>query len=616
MDKKIYNIADFGEIFEGENITEEQKWCNTRALQTAIDTAGQNGGGIVVIPEGTFYLNGHQEAGDIPGFPESMNTACIYITYGNIEIRGAGIDKTFIVTPHEYKIIKNTLQRVHAFRIMPPPGTEIEKLTFRDFDLCGGFHGDGDNRWPAKIDTGAGWDVTHKGLAFFDMGVKEVEVDHLCIHGYSGEIIYGRGPVVQTFTMRYCKTYDTNGQCFNACAHHTLMEYCQLGHPDYVSNLWIEYGNMNWYKHLGDGTFVCRNCYFINNFRNGVFFNEGYNDNYRILIENNIFDIRYGLKENNAHVCCVTFDGGTSGPVLIRNNTFISRDGCVSAINSDTWGAHHRYKDENITIENNYFKGFRTILSLAGSYGSPQPDRMINNRKEKQYKNFLFRNNVVDGFSGEDERNIMYLGNDKETMLDYNDPRWQCKTMPNLKNIVVEDNTFNNVVFPLVLDHYGSVPAFRNNLYNNLKLDAVPYSSREAVQTVSKQHNRVVPNFEFLKVNANEPTDVRLRAYNPMELTVPAYAEGYEVLIGGNEGTAPITFIPDDTNTWKTAVVITENNHMRIRFDRELAKWMLIELIDKKLEYKGKGADTSVLIGADMTQHIGTFDTVIDKTYF
>ena len=36
--------------------------------------------------------------------------------------------------------------------------------------------------------------------------------------------------------------------------------------------------------------------------------------------------------------------------------------------------------------------------------------------------------------------NIMIFGSDKETMIDYIDPRWQSKCMPNLKNIVVESN--------------------------------------------------------------------------------------------------------------------------------------------------------------------------------
>ena len=615
MDKKIYKISDFGTIFEGENTTEEQKWSNTKALQKAIDTAGQNGGGTVLIPEGTYYLNGHQEAGDVPGNPNGADTACIYIQYGNIELKGAGIDKTFLVTPGEYKVINNSVQRVHGIRVIPAKDTVIESLVFKDFDLYGGFHGTGNIHWPANTETGDGWDIMHKGFAFFDSGVKNVEFDHVCIHGYSGEILYC-GAQVEKLTMRYCKTYDTNGQCFNGQAHDTLVEYCQLGHPDYISNTWIEYANINEFKHLGDATFVFRNCYFVHNERCAISFNEGHNDNYRLLFENNVFDLSGGTRGEGPHVTCFVFDGGTSGPAMIRNNTFISRDGAISAFNSDCWEPRHRHKDENITIENNYFKGFKAIFSFAGAYGAPLPERMLNGRWEKQLKNIVFKNNIVDAFCGEDERNIMIFGSDKETMIDYIDPRWQSKCMPNLKNIVVENNTFNNAVSPLVRDHYGTVPAFQNNQYNNLKLAENFDFSYSAIQNVSAKNNRVVPTFEFLKVKATEETKVRLRTHNPMELNVPAYAEGYEVLIGGEEGTAPITFIPDDTNTWKTAVVITENNYMRIRFDRELAKWMLIEFIDKKLEYKGKGADETVLIGADMTQHIGTFDTVIDKTYF
>ena len=168
---KTYFVSDFGTLYEGEGITEEQKWCNTRAIQNALDTVGKNGGGTILLPEGTYYLNGHQEAGDIPGDENGLNTACIYIQYGNIELKGAGIDKTFLVTPSEFKIINNTVQRVHGIRVIPAKDTTIENLVFKDFDLYGGFHGTGNIHWPANTETGDGWDIMHKGFAFFNRGV-------------------------------------------------------------------------------------------------------------------------------------------------------------------------------------------------------------------------------------------------------------------------------------------------------------------------------------------------------------------------------------------------------------------------------------------------------------
>ncbi len=268
---------------------------------TRIPFICKDGGGTILLPEGTYYLNGHQEAGDIPGDENGLNTACIYIQYGNIELKGAGIDKTFLVTPSEFKIINNTVQRVHGIRVIPAKDTTIENLVFKDFDLYGGFHGTGNIHWPANTETGDGWDIMHKGFAFFNRGVKNVEFDHVCIHGYSGEILYC-GAQVERLTMRYCKTYDTNGQCFNGQAHDTLVEHCQLGHPDYISNTWIEYANINEFKALGDATFVFRNCYFTHNELSAISFNEGHNDNYRLTFENNVFDLCNGIRENGAHM--------------------------------------------------------------------------------------------------------------------------------------------------------------------------------------------------------------------------------------------------------------------------------------------------------------------------
>jgi hypothetical protein len=232
-------------------------------------------------------------------------------------------------------------------------------------------------------------------------------------------------------------------------------------------------------------------------------------------------------------------------------------------------------------------------------------------RYEKQLKNMVFKNNIVESYTDDGVRPVVILGNDKETMIDYLDNRWQSKCLSYFENIVIENNTFNNSVTPWLRDHYGTAPLFRNNLYNNATLKVGEPASYSAVQPVSREHNRVVPVFEYLYVTANEETNVRLRTHNPMDLMCPAYEDGYEVLIGGAEGTAPVSFIKDDTNAFNEPIVICDNNYMRVRFNRELTKWELVELIEGKLEYIGIGADTTHFIGADMSQQIGTEDTVI-----
>ena len=54
---KIYNVSDFGTLFEGENVTAEQKDANSKAIHAALFEAGKNGGGTVLLPEGTYCFD-------------------------------------------------------------------------------------------------------------------------------------------------------------------------------------------------------------------------------------------------------------------------------------------------------------------------------------------------------------------------------------------------------------------------------------------------------------------------------------------------------------------------------------------------------------------------------
>lgn len=620
MDNKaVYSVLNYGKLYEGENITEEQKWTNTETVQTALDTVGKNGGGTVLIPEGIYCLNGHQESGDVPGYPENTDTACLYICYSNVTLSGSGMNKTFIRTPGEYKIVKNrngedTVQRVHGIRIMPLKGSKelLTNITFRDFDLYGGTHSTGKTHWPSDIETGDGWDIMHKGICFHDTdGVRlgKVGMYSICVHGYRGEITYAGG-AVQKIDMNDCKMFDTNGSCFNFGAHFATVENSRFGSDEYGSNMWVEFANYNRFLELGNGSCTFKNCYFTGNRSNAFSFNEGHNDGYSIFIENNVMNLGGSVTCNG--VGCFMFDGGTSGPVNIKNNTIISRDGAISVFNSDCWEGRHRHKDENFIIENNLIKGFRAMLTFVSAYGAPNPERMFNNRFEKQHKNMVIRNNIFESLNDERARPSVMLGNDKETMSDYLDGRWHSKCLPYFENIRFENNIFINAVMPWLRDHYGSAPAFKNNRYENCrpkKNDGVGYGS---VQEITKEHARVVPVIEFLELTAKEPIFARLRAHNPMDLRAPAYEEGYTVTLSGQKGTAAITFKPDDTNTFENEVVLTEDNRIRIRYNRKIEKWELLEVINGELRYEGEGADISKHIGADLSCHIGALDTVID----
>ncbi|MDO6802344.1 glycosyl hydrolase family 28-related protein [Wenyingzhuangia sp. 1_MG-2023] len=71
----IFNITDFGAI-ANDGIDD------TQAINTTIETAGKQGGGIVYFPKGIFHVN-----------TDTTKTDIVKINYSNIVLRGAGSDE-------------------------------------------------------------------------------------------------------------------------------------------------------------------------------------------------------------------------------------------------------------------------------------------------------------------------------------------------------------------------------------------------------------------------------------------------------------------------------------------------------------------------------------------
>ncbi|WP_111706828.1 glycosyl hydrolase family 28-related protein [Lutibacter citreus] len=72
---KIYNVTDFGAI-PNDDIDD------TKAINSTIENAGENGGGIVFFPQGKFLVN-----------MDTTKTEIIKINYSNIVLRGSGSKK-------------------------------------------------------------------------------------------------------------------------------------------------------------------------------------------------------------------------------------------------------------------------------------------------------------------------------------------------------------------------------------------------------------------------------------------------------------------------------------------------------------------------------------------
>jgi len=72
VDAKVFNVQDYG-------ATPNDQIDDTRAIQAAVDAAGEAGGGIVFFPPGTFDVN-----------MDTTKTAIVKINYSNIVMRGSG----------------------------------------------------------------------------------------------------------------------------------------------------------------------------------------------------------------------------------------------------------------------------------------------------------------------------------------------------------------------------------------------------------------------------------------------------------------------------------------------------------------------------------------------
>ena len=183
--EKIYKVEVFGTLFEGENVTAEQKDSNSKAIHAALFEAGKNGGGTVLLPKGTYCFDICNSPEYLPDYAEAaMKTACILIAYDNIVLAGEGMEKTFIKTKGDFSVVDGRVKRAYGIRILPNEQKMIEHIGFRDFDMDGCCHGTGNVHWPADVNTGDGWDISHKGICLHGSKIGTLELERICVHGF------------------------------------------------------------------------------------------------------------------------------------------------------------------------------------------------------------------------------------------------------------------------------------------------------------------------------------------------------------------------------------------------------------------------------------------------
>jgi hypothetical protein len=357
-------VTEFGPFVadQSDAATVEQ---NNATINAAIDQLGRAGGGSIRLPRGTFYIGPD---------PAKANTA-ISIRHSNITLRGEGPGRTILKTNGAWN--KEKKRRGHGI-LFDGKGPRVN-ITLRDFELDGQDGWTGEYQWPATPETGAGWDIQHKGIAFFvNGGVDNVLVENLYVHHYRGEVLYFGGMSVGKMVVRGVKMNHTNGSCFNFYAADLLVEGCEFGGP---SRFWCEL-----LARPAQGGFESKGMVF----RNNKFWNvpDAKITKPQIAICQGDFKTFPMVFENNEFRDCPDVFGfyfGVAGPITIRDNRVRNCGRLVTFGYSGGW--KNSKLNANILVERNQVEeglglvefnayGVQDIIFRGNRFGGKTGDRI------------------------------------------------------------------------------------------------------------------------------------------------------------------------------------------------------------------------------------------------
>lgn len=341
----VANVQGFGA--KGDGIADD-----TRAIQAAIDSVVLQGGGTVYLPSGTYKIVPPRDRAHGP------ETNALRIAGDNVRIVGDGPSQTKLVfrvagdrdPSNSYDIVYHNgepaVWRGSAIAIegtrsadAPRHGIAIENL-----EIDGGaYPGNTDDQAnPVPPTTGAGWDITHKGILIEpDRNYRGLRFSDLHVHNFRGEIIYGGGSGIDDVVIERCELHSTNADgisvsasqvvrenrvydCAHACVEsfHGPKEACYLGNRFSGARIGINV-QTDWDSPsaalISGNTFEeCRNTGILMNVENGP-----------TLIENNTF-VDCGYQEISDATIVVGPGQGWKAPIatgiVVRSNAILRQN--------------------------------------------------------------------------------------------------------------------------------------------------------------------------------------------------------------------------------------------------------------------------------------------------
>jgi polygalacturonase len=497
------NVYQFGTLVSGKTDKDYIIAANTKIIQSAIDSVGQQGGGTIYIPTGYYQVG-----------PENLTVespSSIVIKYDNITLTGDGIGKTIIESRGSWSLVNSKVVRGHGIMIQGTSNSlqPRKNITIKNLELHGGTTGFTGNRsWPANTTTGDGWDITHKGICLdFDKYLDNITIDSVYVHDFRGEVIYAGGLGVGKVTISNTKLHRSNASMLSLDANLTVT-MCEFSQ---TANAWVENAPISPNK-----SYYFDQCIFKDSKYNGLVVAQGkFPSGRKVTITN--------CKFYNSQGGVCPFGGASD--FVIQNNQFY--DVRYALLISGT--------NRNIEFSSNQIYSTAIDVSTVYMFGT--------------VSNVVIKNNHhIPDASAPNNGCILYLGN--------------------LKNIVVENNIFENCFTPQQMSTLTNErPLFRNNQYINVER---LYSQGAFSFWQAQPPYLVEPKCEeaVLINNTSNPA---------IEVTMSTsrYINGQEVLLTGGSINRKLK-IPRNSATIQCnsdRFLSGQGEKIRLKFDKANLKW-------------------------------------------
>lgn len=243
------NLMDLIPFSERDAIINRTSTYNCApAINDAIVTLGNRGGGKLIIPSGTFRIQ-----------PALINSiSAILVNANNITIEGD--EKSLSILEFRlydgsdpklnWPLVSGAVNRGAGVYIQSITSTRTN-ITFRNLTLYGSANNTSNKHFPADPVTGDGWDLTHKAIYLQQNKLHDnILIDNCDIYGWRGECVYYGGIGLNKIVTKNSKVHGSNASLLSYTSVYNDIINCELYDTAnegiecaYVGGIWNILGN-------------------------------------------------------------------------------------------------------------------------------------------------------------------------------------------------------------------------------------------------------------------------------------------------------------------------------------------------------------------------------------